>query len=193
MPSVSVTPESTEPAPLDAQAFRRLFDANASYVLASLGRFGIAPRDQEDLMVEVFVRVHRALDRYDPSRPLRPWLCAFAARTASEHRKLARHRREQIGELPEPAAEGTPQSELEAHEAQQLVAMALEAVDEDKRVVFVLHELDEIAVPEIARALEIPEGTAYSRLRAARAEFAAAVRRYKSSPAFRAARVRRSS
>jgi RNA polymerase sigma-70 factor (ECF subfamily) len=174
----------------DGAAFRQLFDANAAYVVASLGRFGVAPSDHDDLMVEVFVRVHRALHTYDPARPIRPWLCAFVARVASEHRKLARHRREVAGTEHEGEAAGTPDSALEAHEARHLVAMALAALDDDKRTVFVLHELDEIAVPEIALALSIAEGTAYSRLRAARAEFAAAVRRYKSSPAFRAAVAR---
>ncbi len=162
----------------DDEAFRRLFDGNASYVAASLGRLGIAPSDRDDLVVEVFVRVHRELARYDRSRPLRPWLFAFAARVASEHRRLARHRREVLGEERERGStDAAPDRAFEAAEARQLVDRALDVLDEDKRAVFVLHDLDDTPVPEIARALGIPEGTAYTRLRAARAEFTAAVRR----------------
>src|SRR4051794_8035905 len=86
------------PDPRNDSAFRALFDANASYVAASLARLGIGPSDRDDLVVEVFVRVHRELARFDTSRPPRPWLFAFAARVASEHRRLARHRREVLVE-----------------------------------------------------------------------------------------------
>lgn len=169
---------STACAPKD-DAFRRMFDAEAAYVAASLGRLGIAPSDRDDLLVEVFVRVHREIARYDTSRPVRPWLFAFAARVASEHRRLSRHRREVLGdeiELVAPASDA-PDRRLETDTARQLVEQALEALDDDKRAVFVLHDLDDTPVPEIARALSIAEGTAYSRLRAARAEFTSAVRR----------------
>lgn len=166
-------------APFGEKAnFRAFFDENASYVSASLGRLGIAPSDREDLVVEVFVRVHRELARYDESRPLRPWLFAFAARVASEHRRLARHRREILGDGRETAStDALPDRAIESAQARQLVGRALDVLDDDKRAVFVLHDLDETPIPEIARVLAIPEGTAYSRLRTARAEFTQAIRR----------------
>jgi RNA polymerase sigma-70 factor, ECF subfamily len=162
--------------------FRAIFDAEVSYVAASLARLGIDLRDRDDLVSEVFVRVHRALASYDETRPIRPWLFAFAARVASEHRRLARHRREVLGKEIEPAsAEAQADVQIEKKQAAQLVQRALESLDDDKRAVFVLHDLDETPVPEISRALGIPEGTAYSRLRAARAEFTTAVRRLQPS------------
>jgi RNA polymerase sigma-70 factor (ECF subfamily) len=178
---VSPAVATTEPRSRlgDPDGFRALFDGHASYVSASLGRLGIIPSDREDLVVEVFVRVHRELARYDASRPLRPWLFAFAARVASEHRRLARHRREVLGDEREAAsAEAPPDRALETAEARRLVERALDVLDDDRRAVFVLHDLDDTPVPEIARVLGVPEGTAYSRLRAARADFTAAVRRF---------------
>lgn len=158
--------------------FRSIFDGNAGYVAASLGRLGIAPGDRDDLVSEIFVRVHRELASYDPGRPLRPWLFAFAARVASEHRRLARHRREVLSEvLDAPSTAPAPDRILEHDDAKRLVNEALEVLDLDKRAVFVLYDIDETPVPEIARVLGIAEGTAYSRLRAARVEFTAAVRR----------------
>jgi RNA polymerase sigma-70 factor, ECF subfamily len=159
-------------------AFRAIFDGHAAYVVASLGRLGILPGDRDDLVSEVFVRVHRELPHYDRERPIRPWLFAFAARVASEHRRLARHRREVLGEVPPTAStDPTPEHALEQKDAARLVNQALDVLDSDKRAVFVLHDLDDTPIPEIARALGIAEGTAYSRLRAARAEFTAAMRR----------------
>jgi RNA polymerase sigma-70 factor (ECF subfamily) len=162
----------------DPAAFRAVFDANVAYVAASLARLGIGSADRDDLVSEVFVRVHRAFGSYDPARPVRPWLFGFAARVASEHRRLARHRREVVTDAIERASGGpAPDQEIERDESRRLVAEALDTLDMDQRAVFVLHELDDTPIPEIARALGIPEGTAYSRLRAARSAFASAVRR----------------
>jgi RNA polymerase sigma-70 factor (ECF subfamily) len=161
-----------------AAGFREIFDAHADYVAASLGRLGVRPEDRDDLTSEVFVRVHRSLDAYDRARPLRPWLFAFVARVASEHRRLARHRREVVSDVLDPPSTALrPDEALEEGDARRVVHLALEELDMDKRAVFVLHDLDDTPVPEIARALGIAEGTAYSRLRAARQEMTAAVRR----------------
>jgi RNA polymerase sigma-70 factor (ECF subfamily) len=168
---------STATAP-DAAFFRTLFDTECSYVLASLRRLGVAERECEDLGNDVFFRVHQRLADLDPARPARPWLFAFCVRVASDWRRASRNRVEVLDAAPEATA-SAPGADEELARAQEkdLVMRALSALDMDKRAVFVLHELDEIAIPEVARTLEIAEGTAYSRLRAARTEFTAAVRR----------------
>jgi RNA polymerase sigma-70 factor (ECF subfamily) len=178
---------TAKPTLLPALAFRQVFDANVSYVAATLGRLGVDDRDRDDLVSEVFVRVHGALSSYDPERPLKPWLFAFAARVASEHRRLARHRREVFAEVEMESSELSPDRALEESESRRLLARALAELDDDKRAVFVLHDLDDTPVPEVARALGIAEGTAYSRLRAARAELTTAVRRMQLAPAAKSA------
>ena len=170
--SVSVARESVE-APVE---FRALFDHEAAYVVRSLRRLGVHERDCEDVAHEVFVKVHAKLPFYDRSRPLRPWLFAFCVRLASDYRKLARHR-EHLDIESTAIANRTPEHDLIERQQRELVLLGLRALDTDKCAVFTLHELDEVSIPEIARALEIAEGTAYSRLRAARQEFTAAVRR----------------
>ena len=57
----------------------------------------------------------------------------------------------------------------------RLATMAIETLDFDKRAVFVPHEIDGLAMPDIAEALGIPLNTAYSRLRLARRDFNQAV------------------
>jgi RNA polymerase sigma-70 factor (ECF subfamily) len=158
--------------------FRALFDENFRVVWNALRRFGVAEADREDLANEVFFRVYKAIDQYDSGRPARPWLVAFAARVASEHRRLARHRHEVPGEGVEPRAPSSaPESKIERAEQRAVLAEALDTLDDDKRVVFVLHDLEEVATPDVARALDLPEGTVSSRLRAARADLLIAVKR----------------
>ena len=155
--------------------FRTLFDRELPYVWTTLRRLGIAERDREDLCHEVFFRVHQRLATYDPTRPAKPWLCAFAVRVASEHRRRAHVRSEDLGAADDAAELAVaPKS---GSDDKELVDLALDALDLDKRAVLVLHDLDGETVPEIARGLGVPEGTVYSRLRAARLEFTAAVRR----------------
>jgi RNA polymerase sigma-70 factor (ECF subfamily) len=155
--------------------FRPLFDRELPYVWTTLRRLGIPEKDREDLCHEVFVRVYRRLDEYDATRPVKPWLCAFAVRVASEHRRRAHVEREALGGAEDVA--GLAVAPAVASEEKQLVDLALEGLDLDRRAVLVLHDLDGETVPAIARGLGIPEGTVYTRLRAARADFTLAVRR----------------
>ena len=70
--------ESSRPsAALD---FRTVFESHYDYVWLSLRRLGVHDRDREDIVNEVFFRVHGRLETYDSSRPLRPWLFAFCVR-----------------------------------------------------------------------------------------------------------------
>jgi RNA polymerase sigma-70 factor, ECF subfamily len=173
---------STEP-PRGASTpvFREIFERELSYVFTALRRLGVAEADREDLASEVFFRVYQRRDDYDPARPIKPWLFAFALRVASEHRRRSRHHHEELGGASDAADHAVAAATSNGDDA-DLVYTALEALDLDKRAVLVMHDLDEQSVPEIARALAIPEGTAYTRLRAARAQFTAAVRRLQGSP-----------
>jgi RNA polymerase sigma-70 factor (ECF subfamily) len=156
--------------------FRALFEREISYVWTSLRRLGVPERDREDLAHEVFFRVYKRLADYDPTRPVRPWLFAFAVRVTAEYRRRAQHRHEELGGAEDIAAHAVA-PKVRSNDDAELVTTALETLDMDKRAVLVLHDLDEHSVPEIAVALGIPEGTAYSRLRAGREHFTQALRR----------------
>jgi RNA polymerase sigma-70 factor (ECF subfamily) len=163
-------------APQPAAELRALFQAELAYVITSLGRLGVDARDREDLAAEVFFRVSQRLGDRDRTRSVRPWLFAFAARVAAEHRRRASTRNELLGAA-EDASGVAVEPRATASGDRELVELGLAALDFDRRAVFVMHFLDEMTVPEIARALDIPLGTAYTRLRSARELFTAAVRR----------------
>jgi RNA polymerase sigma-70 factor (ECF subfamily) len=165
-------------APVVRPDFRVIFEEQFAYVWNSLRHFGVRTDDLEDLAHEVFFRVHERLDEYDPSRALRPWLFAFAFRVAAAHRRLARHRVEVLGTDPDPADAGLPADDaLIRREDLGLALKALDAIELERRAVFLLHEIDGIAIPDVSTALGIPLSTAYSRLRLARQEFNVAIKR----------------
>jgi RNA polymerase sigma-70 factor (ECF subfamily) len=152
--------------------FRRLFAEHFAYVWHALRRLGVPDRDLEDLAHDVFLEVYRGRDRYDPARPLRAWLFGFAFRKASHYRRRARHRYEVQGDTDERAeAAPTALERVITTEALGVAHAALEALEIDRRAVFLMHEVDGIPIPEVAEALGIPLNTAYSRLRLARRDF----------------------
>jgi len=174
LPNVQGSVREPTPHPLD---FRTLFELEVGYVLRSLRRLGVAPADLEDMTHEVFLAVHDQLSVYDRSRPVRPWLFAFAFRIASHYRRKARRETnlEVVEDIPDV---GEPLDILlDKKRKQELVLLALEDMDLDRRAVFVLHEIDGTTCEQIAGALEIPIGTVYSRLRLAREDFSAKIRR----------------
>lgn len=167
-----------EPDSMKAADFPALYRSEFPYVWKTLRRLGAPPADLEDLAHDVFVVVHRHLCDYDPARPLRPWLFGIALRVVSDFRRLGRNAREIPGQSLDTADVGpTPEQHLQGKEARALLMNALDGLDLDRRAVFVLHELDELPMPEIAAMLAIPLNTAYSRLRLARADLAAFIQR----------------
>lgn len=159
------------------QAFRKLFESELQYVWNTLRYLGVHERDVRDVCHEVFVTVFQRFDECDPSRPLRPWLFVMAYHAASNYRRLARHRREVHHDEFDVQDDSRSADELlEERRRVQLLLRALDAMALDKRAVLVMHDMDGVAVPEIAEHLGIPLNTAYSRLRLARQELEKAVR-----------------
>lgn len=163
-----------------AAQFRRIYDSEVEYVYHRLRRLGVAERDLEDKVHDVFVVVHRRLPDYDPARPVRPWIAGITARVAADHRKSAYQRREQIADERAEAAPATgpdPERALELRRAQELVLAALDTLDQDRRTVLVLHDIEGHAMSEIEEMLGTSANTLYSRLRAAREQFTRAARK----------------
>lgn len=157
-----------------------VYESELNYVWRLLKRLGIRMADLEDVVHDVFLVVHSHLHQYDAIRPLRPWVTAIVYRVAANHRRRAVYRREtemadetRLPDLSQPQALDM----MMAREAQQVVLQALSALDEGKRAVFVLHEMEGHTMPEVAEMTQLSVNTCYSRLRLAREAFAKAVRR----------------
>ncbi|HKY39115.1 MAG TPA: sigma-70 family RNA polymerase sigma factor [Polyangiaceae bacterium] len=166
---------------LERDEAANIFDQHCDYVWNTLRRLGVAFADREDLTHDTFVAVFRHWQSYDAERPLRPWLFGFALRVASDHRRRARHRWEVSSDVLDPPDETPGAVELLLQkERAALAQQALQSIELSRCAVFILHEIDGATLPEIAAVLEIPLGTASSRLRLARQDFAVSVRRLSS-------------
>lgn len=166
-------PISDEAGPAKPLNVAQIHELHADFVWSSLQRLGIQPADLEDSMQDVFVVVHRRLGTFDGSSRLSTWLFGICLRVASQYRRKAHRRRERgVVDLEHTAGEGeTPDGELLAREAERRLQQVLDALEPERRVVFVMFELESIGCAEIAKQLGLPLGTVYSRLAAARADF----------------------
>lgn len=168
-PSLDSQVTHLSPPAAAAPDFGALVREHAPYVWRVLRRLGVRESDVEDVAQEVFVVVYRKLGEFEGRSSLRTWIYGICARTASDHRRLAHVRREEATSRPPERAGSAPQlAELEARDRRAMLDAALDALDDDKRAVLVLYEIEEVPMKEVAEAVGCPLQTAYSRLHAAR-------------------------
>jgi len=158
-----------DPSVEQRPAFEEVFRVHAPQVWRALRRLGVREADIEDQCQEVFVVVHRKLPEFEGRSLLSTWVYGICMRVASDYRRRAHVRLEQsTGEPPEERQSAPQFKDVERAQARALLDAALAALDDDKRAVFVLYEIEQIAMSEIAVAVGCPLQTAYSRLHAAR-------------------------
>lgn len=165
-------------------ALRVLIDVHYSSVWRLLRRFGVSGDKTDDAAQEVFWIAARRLADIKPGSES-AFLYGIAIRVAARFRH-ARDPLELDGDALETLADGAPSVEdlLDERRARALMDQVLDTMKDDLREVFVLFELEEIEIPEIAQILAIPVGTVGSRLRRAREEFSAIARRLRARLAF---------
>lgn len=149
--------------------FGEVFREHGSFVLRTIRRMGVPPSDVEDVAQNVFLVVHRHLGSYEGRGSVKAWLFGIVRRAVADHRR-ARRRRPEIPTEEPPLGSVEPQSEAALDRAREraLLDRALSVLDDDKREVFVLFELEQMSMVDVAAAVGCPLQTAYSRLYAGR-------------------------
>ncbi len=144
----------------------QLFHEHVGFAWRMLRHFGVRDADLEDQTQEVFIVAHRKLASFGGEHP-RAWLCAICRRVASAYRRRAYRKHEIAVPADDPIQP--------ARDVALLVSLdrAIDQLDEDKRVAFVLHDVEELSMHEVAAAMDCPLQTAYARLYAARKLLAA--------------------
>jgi RNA polymerase sigma-70 factor (ECF subfamily) len=176
-----------ETARAAAPGLAEVFDAHAPFVLRALRCLGVRDAERDDACQEVFVVVHKKLGAFDGRASLRSWLYAICVRQAQRVRRTRARRREGHGDVPELATEASPHEDAERTRALAAAVAVLEELDDDRRAVLVLHDVEQLPMREVAEAVGCPEPTAYSRLYAARHDVKAILARRRANEAHTAA------
>jgi RNA polymerase sigma-70 factor (ECF subfamily) len=191
-----VTPEP--PAPVctgtgEVVSFDTVYEQHFDFVWCNLRRLRVPDALLDDAAQEVFLVVHRRLPELSQHSSLKSWLFGIVLRVARDQRRLLRrkspHTRsadaavdadciaDERGESPDASAARS--------EGAALLHRLLDELDEDKRAVFVMVEIEQMTIPEITDALGVNLNTLYARLRAARRDFEKAVARERAREARR--------
>lgn len=174
------SPDEPRPAADAIPPFRQIYVDHAPGAWRALRRLGVREADVEDACQDVFVVVHEKLDRFDRARPLRPWVLGICVKVAAKYRRRAHVQRETTTDAPFAITEPLQPRALEARQARELLEHILARLTDEQREVFVLFELQELPMAEVAAIVEVPLQTAYSRLHAARKHVDAQIERLQS-------------
>jgi len=162
---------------VEVPTFDHVYDAHFAFVWRVLRTFGVPDAGLEDAAQDVFVVVHRRLGEFEGRAAITTWLFAIARRVACTHRR--RHGRDNRSEPivdDDLVAPNDTFAALSRAQATATVLAILDTMDDDKRTVFALVELEQLSVPEVAKLLDLNLNTTYSRLRIARQHFEVRVR-----------------
>ncbi len=160
----------------DDGALTDVFDEYAGPMLAVATRLLADRRVAEEAVQQAFVQAWRAAGRFDPERPLGPWLRSIVRRTAVDAwRRERRHHARTLDEVaPGDLPSISPPAIEDTSDAWD-VRRALDRLPPAEREVVRLAHLDQLTQPEIADRLGIPLGTVKSRTHSAYGKLRAAL------------------
>ncbi|MGH7436173.1 MAG: RNA polymerase sigma factor, partial [Polyangiaceae bacterium] len=171
--SAAAPPHSVGAAAEPRPTFAQVYETHFPFVWRSALRLGTPGASVPDVVQDTFVVAYRRLPEFEARSSVRTWLFAIVLNVVRAHRRMLRAKQPHLlqrdagadlesvpdrGELPDERAEKV--------EAARFVNAVLESLDDDKRAVFVLYEIEELPMKAVAQALGCPLQTAYSRLHA---------------------------
>lgn len=146
-----------------------LFDEYGPFAARVLRSLGVHDTDLDDVLQEVFLVVARRGGDYEEHGRARAWMYSICRRLAlAQHRRRVRDREFIAAQFAEATTAPTQLDELSDREALELGWLLVNQLPPKQRQVFLLYEVEDMSMPEIARLLGCPLQTAYSRLHKAR-------------------------
>jgi RNA polymerase sigma-70 factor (ECF subfamily) len=170
---------------LGALDFDELYEGMVGYVWNIVSRMGVRPSDAEDVVQEVFVTVYRRLGEFEGRARLKTWVFSIAVHFVQHYFRThvrkpgdrATAKGTEIHVLPDHRENG-PASHVERMERYDALDRVLAELDQPKRLVFVLAELEEMTLSDIGEVVGANANTVATRLRAARQAFEKALARF---------------
>jgi len=160
--------------------FVSIYRQYSDFVWASVRRLGVSPAAVDDVVQEIFMVIHSRLHTLEHPEALRSWIYGVVRRVVSSHFRAQRVKSDFGAKMraePEAPSPPTPFDLAEQSDQVKLLWRILGELDEAKREVLVMVELDGLTVPEVAEILQITLSNAYWRLRTARQAFDEALAR----------------
>lgn len=172
-------------------SFEAVYEQHFDFVWRTMRYMGVPESSVDDAVQEAFLVVHRRLHEFEGRASIQTWLFSIVHNIARFQRRTLERRTRHVttldqNELEEiPSGPGGPFDAAQARQAATLLSELLKEVDEDKRALFALIELEQMSMQDACGVLGINIHTAHSRLRRAREQLQDAIRRYKARQKWR--------
>ena len=185
-PAGNALETAASPSRVPVPDFDAVYEDHLDFVWLAVRRMGVRLADMDDVVQEVFFIVHRRLAEFEGRAQLKTWVFKILVHVVRHYwrahqRKPGDRAAEDPAEIQTLAAdhEKGPAATLERVEALRVLDRLLGELDEDKREVFVLAEIEQMTAVQIAEIVEANPNTVASRLRAARQEYQKALLRFR--------------
>lgn len=173
----------------DTAAFEQLVERHQRLVIGTVGRMLGSPSDAEDIAQQVFVRVWKNVNRYEPRAKFTTWLLKITRNLVfNELRRRSRHPavplQSQTDEEERPLKDEhavAPDATLLEHELQEAVDAAIARLPETQRMAVILRRYEELSYEEIAEAVDQSVSAVKSLLFRARTELRESLKHYLAS------------
>jgi RNA polymerase sigma-70 factor (ECF subfamily) len=169
----------------DSVAWEEIVQAFSLRIFNLAYRFTSNPDSAEDLTQEVFIRIYRTLDQYDPKQgDLANWLMRLARNLIiDDYRHRQRNPQNTMADTVDDhqyhlrAVGNSAHKEMERRELAAQVQEGINKLAPDLKTCVILRDIEELTYQEIVDVLQIPEGTVKSRINRGRIELAKILRR----------------
>jgi RNA polymerase sigma-70 factor (ECF subfamily) len=142
-----------------AGAFRKLVETLSRLTFTIAWRMTNNAADAEDVTQEVFLRLHRNLEKYDPAQPFLPWFRTMATNACLNYIKAARSRRTASLDANEGMDVAGPAQDEPSGDFDAKLRQAVQELPEEYRMVVTYLYFHDLGVTEIAEAMQVPTGT----------------------------------
>jgi RNA polymerase sigma-70 factor (ECF subfamily) len=161
--------------------FSDLYVEHFPFVLRNVRRLLGGGSSVDDVVQEVFYVALRRLPEFEGRASFRTWLYAILRRVVSGYRRTERRggvRDSSVDLAAIAARESGPHKKAEKREAEQILQLVLDQLDDERREVFVMAVLEQMTAPQIVEVIGTNVTTVHARLRDARRQFKALAHRY---------------
>ena len=149
----------------DRDAFGDIVRRYQQFVFNAIYHYLGPKAEIEDVAQEVFIKLYRALDRYDTSRPLQAWIYRITANQCFDEGRKQKHRRiryfadlgedeeDRIRRYFEEARQGASLTEAQASESLRLLQNLMNGLPEKDKLAFVLREIEGLSYADVSEAM----------------------------------------
>lgn len=174
--------------------FRRAYDEHVDFVWRLIQSLGVPAAEQEDAVQETFLALHKHLHRLETPDDVKRYLCGIVRHIRWKRWRLAKS----VLRVATAALDGslflesehfqlgaTPEQETALKAEREMLQRLLDELDDKKREVFILADVESFTTDEIAALTGVNPNTVTSRLRSARKELKKAIQREAARDAWR--------